>query len=129
MALFLAEPAVQHRVENHHVQRRQEREEVPEAAWDWLEYESHTKGEQEQKVTAAHILANSRKGLCLAKTPPQLNPLLVTCYTTCLYVVHSKRALNPGEAQRERITTREVLRLMVSTWRYLNLSKFGSCCP
>ena len=36
--------------------------------------------------------------LCLAKTPPQLNLLLVTCYTTCLYVVHSKRALNSGEA-------------------------------
>src|SRR5260370_27337068 len=32
----------------------------------------------------------------------QLNLLLVTCYTTCLYVVHSKRALSSGEAQRPK---------------------------
>jgi len=38
--------------------------------------------------------------LCLAKTSPQLNSFLLTCYTTCLYVVHSKRALNSGEAHR-----------------------------
>src|SRR6267143_1793285 len=30
---------------------------------------------------------------CLAKTSPQLKLLLMTCYTTCLYVVHSNRAL------------------------------------
>ena len=37
--------------------------------------------------------------LFLAKTPQQLNLLLVTCYMTYLCVVHFKRALNSGEAR------------------------------
>jgi hypothetical protein len=40
-----------------------------------------------------------RLALSRAKTLQQLNALLVACYTTCLYHIHFKRTLNPGEAQ------------------------------
>jgi hypothetical protein len=40
-----------------------------------------------------------QRGLSFAKTPQQLNLLLVTCYAISPYVIDFKRTLNSGEAQ------------------------------